>query len=136
MYTQASIQSQQIQKNTLSFIMKVTSLSIFPHALNVGHQKQRNNMSNALTILVCGSFITIGAIAIVRMAKQSKKDWAKLAALQAKSKQVNTKEEIQSLIDEINDVGSKIDNQFIEARLGYLHGYLIGRLDKFKTPVS
>lgn len=93
-------------------------------------------MSNTLTILVCGSFITIGAIAIIRMAKQSKKDWAKLAALQAKSKQVNTKEEIQALIDEINDVGSKIDNQFIEARLGYLYGYLIGRLDKFKTPVS
>ena len=93
-------------------------------------------MNVELTIKVSVVILTIVAAAVfatVKMAKQSKKDWAKFYDLEKRIKgQDLTKEQMEKLHTELVEFGKKVSNTFIETKLLALDGYLRGLYKQYQ----
>ncbi len=64
--------------------------------------------------------------------KQSEKDWAICRDLEKRSLTVSTKEEIETLHNELVEEGNKINNQYIHAKLNRVEGYLRGLYKQYQ----
>lgn len=79
-----------------------------------------------LLLLIPITFLILFIWSSINMCNQSTKDWKTLEDLEKRSKEVNTKEEIEEFQKEFCEKANKIHNEFIKPKLHTIDGYLRG----------